>query len=118
MTLAACRVALRKIRSELRAAVDGEGAADGDAGLVILSSATKNALYLGELLLPVRVREREREGQPSPPLFYAGGARGVIHAFFRAMFFLEGQRVSGPQPPPAAPSHFCSGDVTRLANPE
>lgn len=71
MTLAACRVALRRIRMDLRATMDtakgegfnvssggrGEGAAASDAGLVILSSATESVSYLAELLLPGRVSE-------------------------------------------------------------
>lgn len=71
MTLAAARVALRKIRTELRAAADASSSADDGAGnenspqelglsLVILSSATVAAVHLGELLLPVRVREPMR----------------------------------------------------------
>lgn len=58
MTLAAGRVALRKIRAELRGSAAAGADADADASggsLVILASATKNALHLGELLLPVRV---------------------------------------------------------------
>lgn len=50
MTLAAARVALRKIRTEFGASDD----IPADASLVVLCSATTNALYLGELLLPRR----------------------------------------------------------------
>eukprot|EP00752_Nemacystus_decipiens_P006739 g6058.t1 len=53
MTLAAGRVALRKIRAELR----DSGAGAGQSSLVVLASATTNALHLGELLLPVRTIE-------------------------------------------------------------
>ncbi|CAM9287604.1 unnamed protein product [Ectocarpus sp. 12 AP-2014] len=53
MTLAAGRVALRKLRAELRHSGDGEGA----GSVVILASATTNAQHLGELLLPVRAIE-------------------------------------------------------------
>lgn len=65
ITLAAGRVALRKIRADLRSSLgvsadEGSGSTlPDDATMVILSSATQNALYLDELLLPVRV---------SPPL--------------------------------------------------
>lgn len=57
MTLAAGRVALRKIRAELRdSAANADADADASEGsLVVLASATTNALHLGELLLPVRV---------------------------------------------------------------
>jgi len=56
MTLAAARVALRKLRAELR---EDSAAAAGGNGLVVvvLASATTSALHLGELLLPVRVRQ-------------------------------------------------------------
>lgn len=83
MTLAAARVGLRKLRTELRATADegggggggigiGDGGSAQDLSLVILSSATVAALHLGELLLPVRVRETERESEreadDAPPL--------------------------------------------------
>ena len=64
MTLAAGRVALRKIRAELRdsAAAKAEAEAEAEAdsaatesSLVVLASATTNASHLGELLLPARV---------------------------------------------------------------
>lgn len=61
MTLAAGRVALRKLRAELRdsaaaAAAQAEAGADAsESSLVVLASATTTALHLGELLLPVRV---------------------------------------------------------------
>ncbi|CAM9423150.1 unnamed protein product [Scytosiphon promiscuus] len=53
MTLATGRVALRKVRQELRDPPAGEGS----TSLVILASATTNALFLKELLLPVRAIE-------------------------------------------------------------
>ncbi|CAN0203799.1 unnamed protein product [Ectocarpus sp. 6 AP-2014] len=53
MTLAAGRVALRKLRAELRHSGDREGS----GSVVILASATTNAKHLGELLLPVRAIE-------------------------------------------------------------
>lgn len=62
MTLAAGRVALRKIRAELRATAAAKAEAEAEAGsaasessLVVLASATTSALHLGELLLPARV---------------------------------------------------------------
>ncbi len=61
MTLAAARVALRKLRAELRkdSAAAAAAAAAGGGGLVVvvLASATNSALHLGELLLPVRVSQ-------------------------------------------------------------
>eukprot|EP00903_Cladosiphon_okamuranus_P010791 g10197.t1 len=60
MTLTAGRVALRKIRADLRdsAAAQAEAGADAsENSLVVLASATTKALHLGELLLPVRAIE-------------------------------------------------------------